>query len=725
MTEPADDVLDLFRALHGLHTAYYYSSHEPVANRAVVRLRQALEQVVGLAIVHVLDEMQSGLADPQVQQVGVSFLKAVVADSKGTTKNIIQRAGVEQVLVRSMTSHPCTENLLTEALAVLDELHGMAALLQALEHLRPSAPGTRAALQTLRITASKRWQEVEQCPPVPLTRVIIDALRAHPTETDLLILGMQLLGDLAALPELRVAFFQLNGWDWLLQVLESQPSKDSWEGLQLQQEGVRLIAQLCRGGASGEIHSRRVEAILEQVLQRSQNDGRVLYWGLWAVQQLHGFGSLLGTLRAHSNPDVVKQTLRSLSDLAWGQGEEAESAEAQHAMQVLQNVIEAMRSFAGDTEVLREAAFVLARTAAFATQHEGIAPLREAALVAASALIELLQAKGGDSGLLQSVLEAIGEFLEMSQGLQSVVRARICEGLSAASGSGAGTSLLSKVSAEHESNARLQGVVMWVAGLSHGVAAIVTEMQCNQKSFSVQIAALRALTAIYSQQIDQEAQDANMVTRTACIQVVLSAMTAFPENVIVWTSACGALSAVAQHGVDTTVTEEHLFNCLQAATKALTLAKSQENGWNQQASYLREEGVKLLAAVCCAAPNVGCWLRQNSETMEAQLGEIMEIAVSIVAKDKEQRFTEEALRNNLMALVYVVGPEAAIVKSLRQWGARANVVGACSDVVAETMRRQHASICEELSRGHVRAELENAAKAHVVDIDQERQGCLG
>ncbi|CAE7204703.1 unnamed protein product [Symbiodinium sp. CCMP2592] len=485
MTEPADDVLDLFRALHGLHTAYYYSSHEPVANRAVVRLRQALEQVVGLAIVHVLDEMQSGLADPQVQQVGVSFLKAVVADSKGTTRNIIQRAGVEQVLVRSMTSHPCTENLLTEALAVLDELHGMAALLQALEHLRPSAPGTRAALQTLRVTASKRWQEVEQCPAVPLTRVIIDALRAHPTETDLLILGMQLLGDLAALPELRVAFFQLNGWDWLLQVLESQPSKDTWEGLQLQQEGVRLIAQLCRGGASGEIHSRRVEAILEQVLQRSQNDGRVLYWGLWAVQQLHGFGSLLGTLRAHSNPDVVKQTLRSLSDLAWGQGEEAESAEAEHAMQVLQNVIEAMRSFAGDTEVLREAAFVLARTAAFATQHEADTPmqLEFAALVAASALIELLQAKvalrpgrlaGGDSGLLQSVLEAswecklwdmslrffpneaIGEFLEMSQGLQSMVRARICEGLSAASGSGAGTSLLSKVSAEHESNARLQ-----------------------------------------------------------------------------------------------------------------------------------------------------------------------------------------------------------------------------------------------------------------------------
>ena len=31
--------------------------------------------------------------------------------------------------------------------------------------------------------------------------------------------------------------------------------------------------------------------------------------------------------------------------------------------------------------------------------------------------------------------------------------------------------------------------------------------------------------------------------------------------------------------------------------------------------------------------------------------------------------TWEALVHNLLALVYVVGPEAAIVKSLRQWGA--------------------------------------------------------
>ena len=350
MTAPADDVMDLFRALHGVHSAYSWNFNEPVANRAVLRLRQALEQVVGLAVVNVLDEMQRGLADPQVQQVGVSFLKAVVADSKGSTKDIIQRAGVVQVLVQSMTKHPGTENLLTEALEVMDELHGLEALLQALQHLRPSAPGTRAALQTLQSTLRKRWHEVERS-AVPLARVIIDALRTHPTDMQLQVMGIKLLGDLAGdLPEARVAFFQVNGWEWLLQVLESPPLDHSWEGLELQQEGVRLIAQLCKGGACGEIHSQRVGAILEKVLQRSQNDGRVLYWGLWAVQQLHGSASLLSTLRANSNPDVVMQTLRSLSGLSWGHGEI--DSEAEHAIQVMQNVIQAMRAFTDNPEVL-------------------------------------------------------------------------------------------------------------------------------------------------------------------------------------------------------------------------------------------------------------------------------------------------------------------------------------------------------------------------------------
>ena len=46
------------------------------------------------------------------------------------------------------------------------------------------------------------------------------------------------------------------------------------------------------------------------------------YWGLWAVQQLHGVQSLLATLRTNcdvfneKSEKVVKSTLRSLSFLA-------------------------------------------------------------------------------------------------------------------------------------------------------------------------------------------------------------------------------------------------------------------------------------------------------------------------------------------------------------------------------------------------------------------------
>jgi len=375
-----------------------------------------------------------------------------------------------------------------------------------------------------------------------------------------------------------------------------------------------------------------------------------------------------------------------------------------------------MQSFESNADVLREAAFVLARTSAFAAQHEGNKPLHQAAMVAASVLLELLRAKASDSGLLRTVLEALAEFLESSQGLQSSLRNRICEALSGNTGvDGPSGGLLSEVSAEHESNTALQGVVMWVAGLTSGVAAVVREMHRNPRSFTVQVAAVRALATIYTQQLDHEASDINTVARGACIQAVMTAMSNFPENLVMWASSCYALSSIVQHGVDTVVTEELLLPCVQASTKALTLAQSQENEWNMnlQASYLREEAVRLVATVCCASPKVGDWLRQNPEALEAKLGQAMETAVTLLAKDKEGKFSEEALVHNLLALVNVVGPEAAVVKTLRQWGARPMLVRACSDTVAETMRRQHPRICEEMLRGPVRAELESAAKAHV------------
>ncbi len=43
---------------------------------------------------HRLDD-SIGLADPRVQSVGVSFLRAAVRDSNGTTKDILQNLGVD------------------------------------------------------------------------------------------------------------------------------------------------------------------------------------------------------------------------------------------------------------------------------------------------------------------------------------------------------------------------------------------------------------------------------------------------------------------------------------------------------------------------------------------------------------------------------------------------------------------------------------------------------
>ena len=42
------------------------------------------------------------------------------------------------------------------------------------------------------------------------------------------------------------------------------------------QEGIRMVSQLCKGGACGDAFGARVGVVLERSLQRSQNDGKVL-----------------------------------------------------------------------------------------------------------------------------------------------------------------------------------------------------------------------------------------------------------------------------------------------------------------------------------------------------------------------------------------------------------------------------------------------------------------
>lgn len=712
-------MLDLFRAVDGLHKAYWRSCSEPVANRAVSKLRQPLVELVGSAVLHVLEEMQSGLADPRVQAVGVCFLKAALSGSDGTTKDILQKAGVVEVLVRSMTNHASTEYLLQDALSILDELHGLSALLQALEHLRSSPFATKAALISLRTSARARWNEVEAQDAFQVIRVILLSLRAH-QEGHVILAGLQLLSDLAGdLPETRIAFFKLGGWDWLLQVLES------WEELSIQQEGIRMVSQLCKGGACGDAFGARVGVVLERSLQRSQNDGKVLYWGLWAVQQLHGVQSLLATLRTNcdvfneKSEKVVKSTLRSLSDLTW----EGDQAGLDTVVQVIQTVIFCMQKCQESVDLLNDSAFTLSRAALTIAgeKHEAIPQLKEAALTSASILMELLSAKVANAQLCRTVLEALGELLEVAG---PALRARICEHLFAGNcnngGSGViGAGLLSKVSQEHHGNTWVQGVIMWLAGLAHGVAAIVREMNMNQ-GYGVQLAALRAVAAIFDQLEDPQSNE--MGSRGACIAAALSAMNAFPENLIVWKTACYTLNSIVQHGLDHMVQKEQLEMCLRAGAKALNVAQSLEHHcYRDEASYLREESVKLIAAVCITCPDFRFSLQEAN--CKVTLAQAMEAAVDRFPEDDPDKEAEqvEVLVHNLLALAYVSGPEEILVSCLQRWGAKTFLVRACADTVAELVRR-NAPMNEELLRGRVHAELTKVAQVHKEDV--QIQSCL-
>lgn len=716
LLQPDENVLDLFRALDGLHKAYWKSSHEPVASRAVSKLRQPLVELVGLAVINVLEEMQSGLADPRVQSVGVSFLRAAVRDSNGTTKDILQKAGVAEVLVRSMTNHASTEYLLQEALGILDELCGLPALLQSLDHLRSSPAATKAALMTFRNSARARWNEVEAADALQMIRVILVSLRAH-QDPQVILAGLQVLGDLAGdVPETRQAFFKLGGWDWLLQLLES------WEDLPIQQEGIKLVAQLCKGGACGDGFGDRVGVVLERSLQRSQNDARVLYWGLWAVQQLHGVQSLLATLRTNCvalNEKVVKSTLRSLSDL----NIEGDHGGLDTLVQVIHTVIFAMQKCQENQDLLNDSAFTLSRAAlAIAGEkHEAIPQLKEAALTSASILMELLQAKVSDPQLCRTVLEALGELLEVAG---PALRVRICDQLFANcnnAGGVIGTGLLSKVSQEHHANTWVQGVIMWLAGLAHGVKAIVREMSMNQTSYGVQMAALRAIAAIFYQLEDPQSNE--MASRGTCIAAVLSAMNAFPENLVLWKTACYCLNAIVQHGVDHVVQKEQLATCLQAGGKALSIAQSQEqkHHYRDEASYLREESVKLIAVVCVVCPDFRFSLQEAN--CKVLLAQAIEAAVERFPEDDPDKELDqiEMLVHNLLALSYVGGPEEIVVGCLQRWGAKPFLVRACCEAVTELVRR-NAPMGEELLRGRVHAELTAAAQAHKENL--AIQSCL-
>ncbi|CAE8634517.1 unnamed protein product [Polarella glacialis] len=560
------------------------------------------------------------------------------------------------------------------------------------------------------------------------------AMQVHAQDHTLLSLGIQILGDLADLPLVRTAFAACGGWDWLLPMLES--TRDS---LDLQIDGVRLLAQLCRGGSFGEASSARVGAALEKVLQRHSHHERLLYWGLWAVQQLHGASSLLAPLWASiegdssANAGIAVSALKSLGGLAWGQGD---GAGPEQAPPVIDAVLHVMRHHQDNTpEILLEGAAVLGRTAAYAAEHEELPQLLKAGSTAVAALLDLLRARAAVPEMAQRVLEAFAEILEVcgrgdaGQPPVPVLRRSICEGLfgspaeAGAGGSASGVlglGLLSKVSAEHESNTRFQGVVMWVAGLAHGASAIVREMDLHPSSYSVQMSAMRTLAVLYGDHLDLEVSDQNRAARAAGLQAVIRAMSVFPENVVLMQNGCYALSMIVDHGLDDRVVSEDTFvACLRAAIQALLLSQGSYDD-SYSVFHLRQESARLIAAVCAAAPGLGQWLlQQGSEVLLSKA--LMGTADSIVSGRRDTPQMEEALQFEMLALTHIVGPTAAIAGALQRWGSeKPSVARASADAVAELVRRNHPPIVEELRRGNaaqgsVGAQLAAAMQAHKGD----------
>ena len=68
-------------------------------------------------------------------------------------------------------------------------------------------------------------------------------------------------------------------------------------------------------------------------------------------------------------------------------------------------------------------------------------------------------------------------------------------------------------------NTKLQGSIMWVAGVAHGVSAIVREMSMKQSCYGVQIAALRATQAIF-EQLEANSNSSELASRGQCIVAV-------------------------------------------------------------------------------------------------------------------------------------------------------------------------------------------------------------
>merc|ERR550534_3183991 len=89
--------------------------------------------------------------------------------------------------------------------------------------------------------------------------------------------------------------------------------------------GCKLLSSLGRGGAWEEVYSKSAVAALERTMCKHESDECVLYWALWAVQQLNGARALVVPMRGgtFASPSAMIAALQSLGAVSLGQSDGA------------------------------------------------------------------------------------------------------------------------------------------------------------------------------------------------------------------------------------------------------------------------------------------------------------------------------------------------------------------------------------------------------------------
>jgi len=710
--EDGQEAADCYGGIGALSQVYWKNQRDPVTNRALQSLCPALKEVLSHAVLAVLNEMQVAMADPEVQSTGVRLLRTLFTNN-ALVKEIVLKQGGLSTFSLSMQRHPTVEYLLLDMLSAVDELQGLESLLKIMLELRQNAPAALAALRAFKRTADSRWKEVQKLPPRDLLQAILSVALAHPQDERILEISIHLVGDVCGEEaQNRTHFAAANGWQWVLDVLERHPGN-----VQVQLNGVKLVAQLCKGGSWGEAYAQRAAQLIGDSIYRHCREETFLYWGIWAIQQLGGASAILIPLRRGALGDIATvAALRSLSCLNWGQSDDAGPELVQP---VVETVISTMQSNCGQQDVLFEGASALGNAAEFACCCAGLSTgenTQRACWDALHALLELLTAQLTSEKLASRILECLVAIMDKLQA-DSTIRHQLTDALWKSGDCG----LLSKLAAQHPYNGFLHSKIMWMNGVTHGIASVVQEMDRNPACHSIQMCGIRALSALYHDNLELSAAD--NAARRGALNAAATAMEKFPENLVLQQHCCFLLSAIAEHGADEFITTEQLVVCLNAASQALQLVKGRCDAQNDPGSYnalyLRKEATRLVGCVCCAMPSLG---RQLSEQQGPRtiLEDALIATACGVADAKRDSEAEDVLQLELVALACVIGP-VAIVESLRKWGTKKPaVVKAAACTVVHLTRRHQSEVSElqrELQSKGCSAEFLAAMESYSADVD--------